>query len=259
MAWLKRPFRLACFGIVTVLQIGIISSANYAFLNYLVLVLGFLLLDDRILARIGLRTPGLQTAGEVCLVPRWRVMGAAFVLTWILWATVFAFVPSRTGPLAWPATVLAPFRIANAYGLFAVMTRGRWEIEFQGTTDGRTWVSYPFRYKPQDPAEAPGIYAPYQPRFEWNLWFASLGSWQQYPWVVRAEMRLLERSPDVLSLFRRDPFGGTPPRQVRTVLWQYWFTDRAERRTTGHWWRRQLLGTWGPGLERLPDGSIAVH
>ena len=251
LAWLPRPFRLACFWIVTVLQIGIILSANYAFLNYLVLVLGFLLLDDRALARVGLRTP---VAGELRPVPPWRLAGAALALTWVLWATVFAFLPVRSGPLAWPATALAPFRIANAYGLFAVMTRGRWEIEFQGTRDGRTWVPYPFRYKPQDPAEAPGIYAPYQPRFEWNLWFASLAPWQQNPWVVRAETRLLEGSPGVLALFRRDPFaGGAPPREVRTVLWQYWFTDRAERRATGRWWRRQLLGVWAPAQRELPS------
>jgi lipase maturation factor len=252
LAWLPRPFRLACFWIVTVLQIGIILSANYAFLNYLVLVLGFLLLDDKALARVGLRTPEV----EIRPVPRWRVAVAAVALIWMMWATVFVFLPLRTEPLAWPATALAPFRIANAYGLFAVMTRGRWEIEFQGTQDGRTWVPYPFRYKPQDPAEAPGIYAPYQPRFEWNLWFASLAPWQQNPWVVRAEMRLAERSPGVLALFRRDPFAGAPPRQVRTVLWQYWFTDRAERRATGRWWRRRLLGAWAPGVKRLPDGRI---
>jgi hypothetical protein len=120
-------------------------------------------------------------------------------------------------------------------------------------------VPYPFRYQPQEPTEAPGIYAPYQPRFEWNLWFASLAPWQQNPWVVRAEMRLLEGSPDVLALFRRDPFAGAPPRQVRTVLWQYWFTDRTERRATGRWWRRKLLGSWAPGVERLPDGRIVTR
>jgi len=258
LAWLPRPFRLACFWIVTVLQIGIILSANYAFLNYLVLVLGFLLLDDRALARVGLRVPAAAEVRPIHQAPRWRLAGAAVALTWVLWATIFAFLPLRSGPLAWPATALAPFRIANAYGLFAVMTRGRWEIEFQGTRDGRTWVSYPFRYKPQDPAEAPGIYAPYQPRFEWNLWFASLASWQQNPWVVRAEAQLLEGSPGVLALFRHDPFAGAPPRQVRAVLWQYWFTDRTERRATGRWWRRQLLGEWGPIVERLPDGSIGT-
>src|SRR5260370_25017833 len=82
-----------------------------------------------------------------------------------------------------PVAVLEPFRIANAYGLFAVMTPHRYEIEFQGSNDGEHWVAYPFRYKPQELNVRPRIYAPYQPRFDWNLWFASLGSWQQNPMV----------------------------------------------------------------------------
>src|SRR5258708_19436971 len=36
---------------VTGVEIGIIVTANYTFLNYLVLALGFLLLDDRFLVR----------------------------------------------------------------------------------------------------------------------------------------------------------------------------------------------------------------
>jgi hypothetical protein len=261
MAWLPRRLRLACFLIVTPFQIGIILTANYAFLNYLVLVLGFLLLDDRALARLGLRVPPAGVEPEV--PPRWRrwgTLGAAAVLLWIFYATLilFPFSFSREPILATPARLLAPFRIANAYGLFAVMTRARYEVEFQGSRDGTTWVPYPFRYKPQDPAERPGIYAPYQPRFEWNLWFASLGSWQENPWVESAEVRLLEGSPDVLALFRRDPFAGSPPLRVRAVLWQYWFTTPAEKRRTGNWWKRQPLGAYAPGVERRPDGQIEV-
>ena len=72
------------------------------------------------------------------------------------------------------------------------MTHERYEIEFQGSTDGQNWTPYLFRYKPQDLHKAPGIYAPYQPRFEWDLWFASLGNWRNYPWVVQTEARLLD-------------------------------------------------------------------
>src|SRR5260221_13653135 len=110
------------------------------------------------------------------------------------------------------------------------MTEPRYEIELQGSLDGSEWIPYPFRYKPQDPAAAPGLYAPYQPRFEWNLWFASLGEWREYPWVVAAEERLLERSPSVLRLFAADPFQGKAPRFVRQVKWRYWFTTLEEKR-----------------------------
>ena len=157
-----------------------------------------------------------------------------------------------------PARLLAPLRVANTYGLFATMTPAELEIEFQGTRDGRTWTAYPFRYKPQDPREAPGIFAPYQPRFEWNLWFASLGPWQQSEWVVRAQARLLEGSPDVLALFRADPFAGRPPTAVRTVLWRYRFTTRAERRATGRWWDRTLLGPFAGTLARGADGGVVL-
>jgi hypothetical protein len=154
--------------------------------------------------------------------------------------------------------VLEPFRIANRYGLFAVMTRGRYEIEFQGSDDGQTWLVYPFRFKPQDPSKPPGIYAPYQPRFDWNLWFASLSSWRQEPIVVRTEQSLLRGDSDVLLLFLGNPFPHAPPRQVRCVIWQYWFTTPAEKRAQGMWWRRQQLGLYAPTLERESDGRVVV-
>jgi hypothetical protein len=263
LAWLPRRFRLACFLIVTPFQIGIILTANYAFLNYLVLVLGLLLLDDAALARLGFKPPAAPVAPVVSAPGpqgpgrRIRAAGAAVILSWIFGATLVPYIIPR-GPLTAPARWLAPFRIANSYGLFAVMTTARYEIEFQGSRDGVTWTPYPFRYKPQDPAERPGIYAPYQPRFEWNLWFASLATWRENPWVLEAESRLLDGSPDVLALFRRDPFAGKPPSQVRTVLWQYEFTTPAEKRQTGNWWRRQLLGPYAPAVERREDGTVEV-
>jgi hypothetical protein len=183
------------------------------------------------------------------------------MLSWIAYDTTAEMIglPLRHIPLpTTPITALEPFRIANQYGLFAVMTRGRYEIEFQGSNDGTTWSVYPFRYKPQALNEPPGIYAPYQPRFDWNLWFASLGDWRQNDIVPLAEERLLMSSPAVLSLFRGNPFPTMPPRYVRAVLWQYWFTTAEEKRRTGNWWRRQLLGLYAPEMTRTPDGDYAV-
>jgi hypothetical protein len=302
MSLLPRRWRIACCIIVTMWQAGVIATANYAFLNYLVLVLGVLLLDDRLLRRFvparwrgGLLGPDSEAAhslrfrdlfagdsmpslsvisteaGEpapdtVVVRPhgrlgsvRWAVSG--IVLTWIAYATTVPLirmfwrdVPLPSAPLA----LLEPFRIANQYGLFAVMTPHRYEIEFQGSNDGQTWMAYPFRYKPQDVHERPRIYAPYQPRFDWNLWFASLGPWMQNPMVPRTEEQLLENDADVFGLFRGNPFSAAPPKYVRTVLWQYWFSTREEKRSQGVWWRRELLGTYAPTLERKPDGKFGI-
>ncbi len=239
LALLSRRLRIVCFWIVTLWQAGVILTANYAFLNYLVLALGFLLLDDAYLLRF---------------VPhRWRMNRVAHPETSAP-RSAAATPPATLSHLS--SVALEPFRIANQFGLFATMTPHRYEIEFQGSNDAQTWISYPFRYKPQDPAERPGIYAPYQPRFDWNLWFASLEDWQESPMVPLTEERLLQASRPVLSLFRSNPFPDRPPRYVRAILWQYWFSTPQQKRTTGVWWQRQLLGTFAPTVQRLPDGTF---
>ena len=270
LVWLAlfgRQARLVCFWVVTVWQVVVIATANYAFLNYLVLVLAVLLLDDRTLRRwVPQRWRGeLQGGVELRKPGRGLRIGvsvfAAGMLGWVGYATavpmVEMFAPRARLPET-PVAWLEPFRVANQYGLFAVMTPHRLEIEFQGSNDGVVWVAYPFRYKPQQLNERPRIYAPYQPRFDWNLWFASLGQWQQNLMVPRTEKLLLEGDRDVLGLFAGDPFKGAPPKYVRAVLWQYWFSTPAEKRATGAWWRRQMLGAYAPTFTREADGRFAV-
>ena len=272
MLFLPRRWRIICFLIVTPWELGIILTANYTFLNYLVLALGFLLLDDRILSRFlpeRWRKPliaesipkPIQTEtseGFVHFLRSLKLSLTGVILAWIFYATTAQLIwMFSAAPLPMtPVMALEPFRIANRYGLFGIMTRGRYEIEFQGSDDGKNWMAYPFRYKPQDPSRAPGIYAPYQPRFDWNLWFASLGSWRDYSIVPRTEVRLLSNDKDVLALFANNPFSQKPPRQVRAVLWQYWFTSMSEKRATGQWWRRQYVGLYAPTLDREPNGEI---
>jgi hypothetical protein len=282
MLFLPRRFRIVCFSIVTPFEIGIILTANYTFLNYIVLSLGFLLLDDRFLEWILPRqirefidrkpaSPALLKVGAQAenALARWRkalrpvrMTIAAICLGLVAYVTTaqlaWMFVPALPLPEA-PVRWLEPSRIANRYGLFAVMTPARLEVEFQGTRDGKTWAAYPFRYKPQDLKKAPGIYAPYQPRFDWNLWFASLGSWREFRFVIWTEERLLKSEPDVLELFAGNPFtGGDPPTRVRAVIYQYWFTDAKTKHEQGTWWRRELLGEYAPALQREADGKIVM-
>src|SRR5271169_3517041 len=281
MLFMPRRWRIACFFIVTIWQIPVILTANYTFLNYLELLLGVLLLDDRFLERwlptslllhIGqpapyhstkLPSPSSDVPHRTAFshIDSLKLAFTSVILSWIFYATtvqmLWMFFPRLPFPAS-PVVALEPFRIANRYGLFAVMTRGRYEIEFQGSNDGQNWITYPFRYKPQDPASAPGIYAPYQPRFEWNLWFSSLGVWRDNMMVVSAEERLLANGRDVLKLFADNPFPDAPPKQVRAVVWQYWFTSLAEERATGMWWRRKLLGLYAPTLTLQSDGQLGV-
>jgi lipase maturation factor 1 len=270
--FLPRRFRIVLFFLITPWEIGVILTSNYAFLNYLVLTLGFLLLDDKFLTQYLPHRWRPRSAASVDVVvearvPTWRwrdylrLSVQGIFLTWIFYVTsaLLILMVSPTAPLPIsPIRALEPFRIANEFGLFAVMTRGRYEIEFQGSRDGQTWAPYPFRNKPQDVHAPPRIYAPYQPRFDWNLWFASLGNWREYRFVVNVEERLLAGEPDVLALFAANPFPGRPPEQVRALRWQYWFTNWKERREQGVWWRREEVGLYAPTLERTPDGKLLI-
>ena len=76
--------------------------------------------------------------------------------------------------------------------------------------------------------------------------------------MINVEERLLTSSPSVLALFAGNPFPGAPPRQVRAVLWQYWFTDPAEKRQ-GLLLETPVLGAYAPTLEREEDGRFAVR
>ncbi|MFZ0642830.1 MAG: lipase maturation factor family protein, partial [Candidatus Acidiferrales bacterium] len=171
MLFLPRRFRIVCFCIVTPFEISIIATANYTFLNYLVLLLGVLLLDDRLLEwiipkRIRELIEGKSAAAATAnhasagatrpessravwrrgLTPLRRAF-AGLCLGLVFYATtlqlLWMFVPGLPLPEG-PVRALDPFRIANRYGLFAVMTHGRYEIEFQGSNDGKTWIAYPF-------------------------------------------------------------------------------------------------------------------
>ena len=312
LLFLPRRFRLICFFIVTCWEVPVILTANYCFLNYLVLSLGFLLLDDRFIiailpanwlpnyrAAVARRAHENQrqlesqtiSAGPIAVLASslpapvgqdaqtnpsssdWRgasrrilapaqMVVSGFCLLWVFYASSALLISMfEPGFPLWhsPVEAIEPFRIADEYGLFAVMTRGRYEIEFQGSNDnGQTWIAYPFRNKPQALNEAPRIYAPYQPRFDWNLWFASLGNWREYRFVVKTEEALLDGSPEVIHLFARNPFPGAPPKEIRAVIWQYWFTDIATKRATGNWWRREFVGLYAPAIVRMPGGGFGA-
>jgi len=147
-----------------------------------------------------------------------------------------------------------PLRSFNNYGLFAVMTVERPELVFEGSDDGRDWREYGLPYKPGDLSRRPAWVAPYQPRLDWQLWFAALGPPRSNPWVGTLCERLLDGDAAVLGLFSHNPFPGHPPRLVRVVRYSYEFTSAAERARTGNWWRRTPLDFYIPPVS-LPQDS----
>jgi hypothetical protein len=216
------------------LQILILLTGNYTFFNWLTIALCLFLFPER----------PVRTISET-----WthRAVTAALA-TFVLVTSGLQFLEMLSFPLPSPVAVylgsIAPLRIINTYGLFAVMTTTRPEIIVEGSNDHITWQPYEFLYKPGPLRRPPPWVAPYQPRLDWQMWFAALGSPRQNLWFYNFAARLLQGSPSVLKLLARNPFPNGPPRYIRALLYDYHFTTFAERRATGNWWRREETGIY---------------
>jgi len=140
------------------------------------------------------------------------------------------------------------------------MTTTRPEIVIEGSADGQEWREYVLRYKP-GPLSRPALWnIPHQPRLDWQMWFAALGSARENPWIVMLMWRLLEGSPPVLALLESNPFADGPPKYVRAQLYDYRFADRRTHTLTGQWWLRRPEGLYFPQVsmadfKRAPDGE----
>jgi predicted DCC family thiol-disulfide oxidoreductase YuxK len=235
------------------LQMLILLTGNYTFFNFLALALCLLLLDDFILQKfVPQKFSGWFKTHKINSGRRWpkalTIPLAAVVIIISLFqvAAMFGARFSLWFPAAYLDAQLAPFRTINSYGLFAVMTTERREIIVEGSNDGTNWLAYEFKYKPGDMNRRPGFIAPFQPRLDWQMWFAALGSPRQNPWFENFCERLLQGSPEVLALLEKNPFPGKPPRFIRAEFYDYHFTNADERHATGAWWRREFLGEYLP-------------
>jgi len=247
-----KPLRLvACAGTIF-LQVMIFATGNYTFFNLLTIALALLLVDDRTWAAV---LPA-RLAQALAAVPTTPAGGAAWVRAAVgiglfvlscgkFWLNLS---PGRSLPvpmiraMAWTD----PFRSVNSYGLFRVMTTTRTEIVVEGSDDGIDWKTYEFRYKPGDPLSRPGFVEPHQPRLDWQMWFAALSGPEGAPWFGAFVARLLRGAPAVLGLLKTNPFPDHPPRFIRAQAYDYHFTGGVERRASGAWWTRTLMGPYLP-------------
>ena len=259
--WAPRRPRLIAAGLMIFLQIVIAVTGNYCFFNLLTIALCLLLIDDSVAGSLcrGVllhRVPdtATQRRGYNCALPlQDRLCSYAAIAVVIVtlpinaWLIFSAFKPHEE----WPRPLIAiygrlePFRIVNGYGLFRVMTKERGEIVIEGSADGIDWLPYEFKWKPGDVMRAPGWCAPHQPRLDWQMWFAALGSYRENPWFGRLIVRL-EWSRDVSRLLAKNPFSHEPPRYIRAMFYRYRFTTLRERSETGAWWKREELREYLP-------------
>jgi hypothetical protein len=240
----RRLKQIVAVGAI-LLQILILLTGNYTFFNLLTIALCLFLLDDRVLARaVGHPAPVRPVRSNR------RVSAFLFAFVMILSLAQFAGMFRIDIPLPFGRALAfaSPFGIVNSYGLFATMTVTRPEISIEGSNDNIEWRPYIFPYKPGPLDRAPGWVAPFQPRLDWQMWFAALGTYRENPWLLSFMVRLLHGSPPVLQLMEQNPFPRQPPKYIRAMVYQYRFTNFDQRRQTGNWWKRELLGTYLPPI-----------
>ncbi len=232
-------------GIVTIVFQGtIMASGNLSWLNLLTIVLAIPTLDDRLLAWIPLR--------PVALLAPHMVYKVTTIVVGVLVA-VLSINPIRNlvSSRQIMNTSYNPLHLVGTYGAFGSITRVRYQVIVEGTdevvlTPSTNWRAYEFKGQPGDPSRAPPQIAPYHLRLDWLMWFASMSEYYSHPWFVHFMAKLLQGDSDTLSLLRSNPFPKQPPHYIRAQLYEYHFTTPEERRKTGLWWKRQLIGSYFP-------------
>jgi hypothetical protein len=247
-----QPIASIAGGLIIFHQLWLIISGNYSWLNWLTVVLGVSALDDRVVRlAIHISAPPLAPR-PLEYDSLLYVIGAGTVLLSIQ-PTLNLLSENQAMNYSYN-----PFHLVNTYGAFGNVGRVRYEIVMEGTserviTPHTEWKEYGFKAKPGDPKRMPPQIAPYHLRLDWLIWFLpfSVGVTSEgihvygYSlWFLRFVKGLLVGDRAILRLMGRNPFPEQPPAFVRALFYRYRYTDGKQKRETGAWWTRELLGVY---------------
>lgn len=262
--FLGRRGRWFAFITWTVFQTGIQLTSNFGWLNTASIGLGFLLLDDQMIAsaaakfRLGKLAAFLAARATRLApqpLPRWQRYGLRAALWTHFYLTLFFFAKacgvtpaSVPQSIAWPVNVFSEFRSANGYFLYARFKKERYQVEYEGTNDGGlTWRTYEYRYMPQKVDEICPFFAPWFARFEATVEIAGWSE-EKARLIPVVATHLLARNPGVIRFFRNDPFTDRPATVIRMRGYRFTFTDLKTWRETGHFWKKEPAGDYLPAL-----------
>ncbi len=247
----SRPLRILAAKLMISFQVFLIISGNLSFLNWLTIAVCIPLLDDEELSRFlperlrSKATLPADTNRKITLVRR-VVIACVSVLLILLSAHP---VINMISPGQIMNTSFDPLYLVNTYGAFGSVGRVRHEIILEGTTDTKLtsetpWKEYEFPAKPGNVHRRPPFIAPYQPRLDWQIWFAAMSEIEREPWLVHLVYKLLQNDAGTLRLLANNPFPDRPPAYIEAKLYQYQFTRIGE--SPGRWWKREWVAIYMP-------------
>jgi hypothetical protein len=239
-------------GLIVAFQGMLILSGNLSFLNWLTIVPALACFDDGVWSKLlprawVARAERAAAAAEPSRAMQRVAWGLVALVALLSVDPVLNMLSSRQIM----NTSFTPLALVNTYGAFGTVERERLNVVFEGTDaevpdEGGVWKAYPYRALPVEPGRRPPQIAPYQPRLDWQMWFAAMSSPDRYAWTLNLVWKLLHNDPDALSLFGGNPFPDRPPRFVRATLYRYAFAPSGD--PEGRWWTREELGPWLPPL-----------
>jgi hypothetical protein len=239
-----QPVASVAAAIIVVTQLWLVLSGNFAWLNWLTIILAFSAIDDSAAATL-LPIPAHPALSAP---PTWF---AGLVLTFTVAVLFLSYWPARNMLSAHQRMNMSfnPFHLVNTYGAFGGIGRVRKEVVIEGTEEARVtgqtvWQEYEFRGKPGAVRRLPRQWAPYHLRLDWLMWFAAISPGYAQPWLKPLLQRLLRNDRPTLRLLRHNPFPDSPPRYVRAQLYRYRFTTLEELRRDRAWWHRTLVGEY---------------
>ncbi len=247
-------------GLLTIsFQGTLMLSGNFAFLNFITIVLAMSTLSDSLITKIApVSIPTMTAPIAPYIYSVWLVTALILILSIKPLLNLFSTFQVMN-------TNYDPFHLVNSYGAFGSITRQRYEIILEGTTDiilneKTKWFAYEFKGKPGDVHRRPPQIAPYHLRLDWLMWFAAMGPYFYQPWFVPLIRKLLQNDKPTLQLLRKNPFPLQPPRYLRAQLYLYRFTTPQEKKQTGDWWHREYIETYFPAvsLETLHVKNFAM-
>ena len=233
-------------------QISLILSGNLSFLNWLTIVPALACFDDSFWAKLlPSRLVACMMTAETAKKSSLLMQRTAWTVAVIIGVLSIQPVMNLISPMQIMNTSFIPLDLVNTYGAFGSVGRERLNVVFEGTEAERpdnqaVWKAYPYQALPVELNQRPRQIAPYQPRLDWQMWFASMSSPDEYPWTLHLVWKLLHNDPGALSLFAGNPFPDKPPHYIRAVLYRYRFAPPGN--PEGNWWKREEVGIWLPPL-----------
>ena len=253
-----QPVASVAAAIIVVTQLWLVASGNFAWLNWLTILLACSAIDDSAVAQLfgALHHPALSTP------PPWF---AGLVIVFTASVLFMTYWPIRNMLSSGQRMNMSfnVFHLVNTYGAFGSIGRVRREVVIEGTDDATitaqtVWKEYDFKGKPGAVRRLPRQWAPYHLRLDWLMWFAAISPGYAQPWLIPLLQRLLRNDRPTIRLLRRNPFPQSPPRHVRAQLYQYRFTTPAELRRDHAWWHRTLIGGYVRPMT-LPTAASGPH